>query len=550
MNPRVFGRYVLLDSLAAGGMGEVFSAIAPSELGWNRFYAVKKILPALGMEREFRDRFQDEARLVGAMSHPGIVAVHEMGRVGRDWFMAMELVEGRDAGKLLSRCWRSGRKVPIPVALDIVRQLLLALDYAHRQTDASGVELGLVHRDISPANVLLSWDGTVKLADFGLALSRLKLVRTQPHVVLGKPGYIAPERLTGGETDRRADIFCAGVLLFELLTTERFTAGRVPSKVLPEIHRRLRVPPSKLRAGVPREVDTLLARALAIEPRERYQSAREFCRDLQCALVKLDPGYGPWAIEEFLSELFHPTQERRRLRALAKEGFEVAKNAHAETERSIEAPPLRRAGSSAGSGSGSGSASRRSSERKSGRVLRHRVVRIAGRGGEPAVFKPGKGGGLQVSDSKRFGMEAEAHTVIARVGHGSEPLFEPRTEPFELEVAERERDSNRTKPPRSRVGAPARVAREEVHEVADAQVVAIEEVRASVQRTRRRQRELMDVSRSVRARDNQVVVGSIDDGRPVATAKTAPSAPRARREREVRESGFRRPLPRLPRPPK
>jgi serine/threonine protein kinase len=321
MGPTCFGRYILLERIASGGMGEVFIAVPRTLWGFDKFFAVKKILPALSQEPEFLSRFRDEARLVIPMNHPNVVQVYEVGRVEESYFIAMELVEGCNVGQLLSRCWqyRHRQALPIPAALLIIRELLAGLEYCHRRTDSQGGNLGLVHRDVSPSNVLVSYDGAVKLADFGLALSSIKVVHTKPNHVLGHLGYIAPEGLDGHRLDARADIFSAGVLLFELLTCQRFAPGSDPIAVRQQLLTRGQVRPSALRPEIPAEVDNVAMRAVAANPQDRYPTAQMFHDEVQRALVHLDAVYGARQLSHnVMHTLFDPQRKRQQLMALAR----------------------------------------------------------------------------------------------------------------------------------------------------------------------------------------------------------------------------------------
>ncbi len=317
--PRRFGRYYLLERIATGGMGEIYAAVSRAPQGFGKLAALKTILPhSRGRRPDFAGRFRDEGRLVISMNHPNVVAVYEVGRVERDeYYLTMELVEGQDLGKLLTHCWRRQIALPVPAALYLVLQVLEALTYCHRHTDEHGAHLGLIHRDISPANVLVSYDGHVKLADFGLAKSHRKLIHTQPQVVLGKPGYIAPERLLGTPVDHSADLFAAGVLLFELLTCERFAPSRDPKDYLTEVVRRATDRPSMHRADVPPEVDELVRRATAFKPDQRYADADSFADAVQRALVASNPCYNSRQLSRtVMHELFDPAQDKRHLQSL------------------------------------------------------------------------------------------------------------------------------------------------------------------------------------------------------------------------------------------
>jgi len=313
--PRCFGRYVLIERIAAGGMGEVYIAVPRSLWGIEKFFAIKKVLPTLSCDPEFLTRFRDEARLVIPMNHPNVVQVFEVGRVDEEYFIAMELVEGRNLGQLMTRSRQ--RPLPIAAALYIVRELLAGLEYCHRRTDEAGCQLGMVHRDVSPSNVLVSFDGAIKLADFGLALSKHKTFQTKPSLVLGHLGYIAPEALEGKRQDQRSDIFSAGVLLYELLSGERFTTGTDPFLVRQQLRSHARIRPSVYRPGISRAADLACLRALSPNPEDRFQSARSFHDEVQRALVQADPLYGARQLaERVLQDLFEVEAEQRELRAL------------------------------------------------------------------------------------------------------------------------------------------------------------------------------------------------------------------------------------------
>lgn len=298
-------------------MGELYVGMQGELPGFHKLCAVKKLLPELSQQPEFFERFCDEARLVISMAHPNVVSVYEMGSVGPEYFMAMELVHGKDLARVLKRSAHHNNVFDVRAALYVTQQLLSALEYCHRHTDGCGGPLQLVHRDVSPPNVLLSYEGHVKLADFGLALSSVKRVKTNPRVVLGRLGYLSPEQITGGAVDHRADLFSVGVLLFEMLTGERFAAGRSPPHVLELMRERSQLPPSRLRRGVPQVVDLLVRRALAIDPAQRYKSAREFRDVLRRVLARIDPVYSASDFAEaVMQRLFEPERERTKLRRL------------------------------------------------------------------------------------------------------------------------------------------------------------------------------------------------------------------------------------------
>src|SRR3954468_12951109 len=279
--PRKFGKYHLLGPLAQGGMGALYLAVA-GDRGLERLMVIKTVLPHLA-DAEYVARFRDEAKVVIKLSHGNLIPVFDAGLVGGELFLAMDFVEGRDLRAVWNRCAKKQVAFPIDVAVYIVKELCRGLAYAHSFPD-----LNLVHRDISPPNVLVSYTGEVKLTDFGLATSTLKLEKTAPGVIYGKVSYMSPERGRGEPLDGRTDIYSAGVMLWEMLTGRQLfpPGGRDPAGLeseddLLERVRRPQIPaPSQRTSRVPVELDAICAKALAIDPAKRYQHGEELRSDL------------------------------------------------------------------------------------------------------------------------------------------------------------------------------------------------------------------------------------------------------------------------------
>src|SRR6187549_296207 len=227
--PQVFGRYLLLQRLSRGGMGEIFMA-KHGLAGFEKLAVIKKVLPHLSEDSQFISRFVDEAQVAIKLAHVNIAQVFEVGRVGDQYFLALEYVDGRDLRRTLTLLAQEKRRIPVDLALLIGRELANGLAYAHRRTAADGSSLGLVHCDISPPNVLVSFEGETKVIDFGIAKSAIRGTATDPKMGFGKFGYMAPEQLIrGGVVDHRTDIYAAGVVLFELLAGQRlYEAGPEP----------------------------------------------------------------------------------------------------------------------------------------------------------------------------------------------------------------------------------------------------------------------------------------------------------------------------------
>jgi serine/threonine protein kinase len=279
--PLRFGPYLLELKLAVGGMGELFLArrVAPQAPNGGvagRQCVLKRILPDLTQSDEFVARFHDEAAIAVRLRHESIVRVFEVGICEGRHYLALEHVDGPDLRRFLSALWRAQRRLPVPVAVYIAYEALGALAYAHALRDATGRALDLVHRDVSPSNVLVSRQGDVKLIDFGLAKTRAAAVSTRPNVLFGKVGYLSPEQARSWPVDLRSDLYSAGAILHELLTGERLVQAASTVDLLEAVANPKVVPPSRLRPELPPELDKVLMKALAPEPNDRFGSAEEF----------------------------------------------------------------------------------------------------------------------------------------------------------------------------------------------------------------------------------------------------------------------------------
>lgn len=309
--PRRFGHYTLLAPLARGGMGEVFLAKTGGVAGLEKRCVVKTLRPHLTDDREYVARFVDEARIVVQLGHHNICQVFDVGTVGERYYLAMEYIAGRDVKTLQGRV--DGGTLDRGIAIFIMGEVLEALDYAHRHVDAAtGQPLLLVHRDISPQNVMLSFEGEVKLIDFGLAASTMKLEQTQPNVVMGKLAYMAPEQVRGDKVDGRVDLFAVAVCLYELLVGERFYEGRSPYEIW-GIAAQGGFRPRKW-DELPPVLRAVLDRALAAEPSARFATALEMRSALEAYRFENGLRGDSPALREQMQQLFVPEiEENRRL---------------------------------------------------------------------------------------------------------------------------------------------------------------------------------------------------------------------------------------------
>jgi serine/threonine protein kinase len=304
--PQVFGRYLLVQRLSRGGMGEIFLA-KHGLAGFEKLAVIKKVLPNLAADEQFISRFVDEAQVAIKLQHVNVAQVFEVGRVGNEYFLALEYIDGRDLRRILSVLGHRRWRMPVDLALFVARELANGLAYAHRRTAADGSSLNLVHCDISPPNVLVSFEGETKVIDFGIAKSAMRATATDPRLGFGKFGYMAPEQLIrGGVVDYRTDIYAAGVVLFELLTATRlYEAGPQPD------YRSLARKVARGEFPLPSHVDRQLAPydelvVTALRPRleDRYQSAAELRDAIQQCLVAVNPTISTDQLGAYMRDLF------------------------------------------------------------------------------------------------------------------------------------------------------------------------------------------------------------------------------------------------------
>lgn len=274
-------KYKILHKLDAGGMAEVFVAQSESMKGFKKRVAIKRILPHLSKNQKFVQMFLDEAKLSLQLEHANIVNVFDIGKADAAFFIVMEYVEGTNLKKIIESYRRAGKVVPIEQSIYVLREVCEGLAYAHDSSDLTTNEpLGIVHRDVSPPNILLSKRGEVKLVDFGLAKATSQLEETDPGVVKGKFSYLSPEAASGLSVDMRADVFSVGILLYEMLTGQRLFYGENDYHTV-ELVRKADVPPiSSINPQVPPEMEEVITRALAKNPDDRYQHASDFSEDL------------------------------------------------------------------------------------------------------------------------------------------------------------------------------------------------------------------------------------------------------------------------------
>jgi len=316
-NPLPFGKFLLLDRLNVGGMAEVFLAKVFGRDGEGRVVALKRILPSLLVDPEFVGMFIDEARIAVQLDHRNLVQIFELGRQGDNYYIAMEYVSGCDLRTAIDRSKKRKQMLTIGHAIHVVCEVAAGLDHAHRARDREGRSLEIVHRDVSPQNIVLSRDGGIRLIDFGIAKAATRQQATQAGILKGKFGYMSPEQARGRPIDRRSDIFATGIIFYELLTGVRLFGGEADFAVLEKV-RKAEIPsPRRANPAIPEEIERIVLKALAPEPERRYAWASEMIGDLRSVAGFDDPRRSAESLASWLRSVLAEElrREEERLRA-------------------------------------------------------------------------------------------------------------------------------------------------------------------------------------------------------------------------------------------
>ena len=328
--PEIFGKYYLVDRIAVGGMAEIFKAKTFAQAGFEKLLVIKRILTRHTVKEEFVTMFIDEAKITAKLQHPNIVHTYDFGILQGNAYIAMECIEGKDTKQLLSKLSRRRKHLPEEFGVFIAHQMLTGLEYAHEKIDSEGVPVKVIHRDVSPANILVSYEGEVKVADFGIAKARSQAVDTKDGVLKGKFEYMSPLQAQGKQVDHRTDIFSTGIVLWEMLTGRRLFKTDSDVATLEKIKAGNYPPPSALNPRICDELDAIVSRALTVKEEDRYQSAREFADALEGYLYPSTPSSIQRSLKSFMGRVFSTeiSSEREALTA----GSIVAAELHAQPE--------------------------------------------------------------------------------------------------------------------------------------------------------------------------------------------------------------------------
>ncbi|RZO49417.1 MAG: serine/threonine protein kinase [Sandaracinaceae bacterium] len=305
-----FGPYELKWEIGAGGMATVHAASLPGPGGFEKIVCIKRIRPEMTETEGFVDSFVNEAKLAAVITHPNVVQVSDLGVASGTYYIAMEYVAGVDVLTLLQAAGERGVLLPVVAATYVARELCEGLDAAHRQGDMSGRPLGIVHRDVSPQNVLVSYEGQVKITDFGVAKSKMKVMTTMPGLIKGKANYMSPEQARGEPVDARTDIFAAGILLHEMLSGEPFYKVSDPARLIARARKEQPVPPlSKFRQDVPPPLEAVVQQALQHDPVDRFPTAAEMSYALTEVLNEGGGTYGATDLSTLVEWLLDDAEE-------------------------------------------------------------------------------------------------------------------------------------------------------------------------------------------------------------------------------------------------
>lgn len=311
--PESFGKYILLEKLATGGMAEVYLAKLPGAENVSKYFAIKRILPQFSGNLEFIEMFKEEAKIAVNLSHSNVVPIYEFGEEKGQFYIVMEFVGGRNLRQILNKLTKVGKRLAVEQILFVIGEVAKGLEHAHKSIDATtGRRLNITHRDMSPQNVMISFDGEVKIVDFGIAKAESKIENTRAGTLKGKFGYMSPEQADGQEVDFRTDIFSLGIVLWELIAGERLFVANNEINTLRKIRDCVVPSLNKIDPSIPPELERIVNKALARDRNLRYQSCSEMQKDISKFMNRQYPDFASQDFSQFIRSVF--TDELKELR--------------------------------------------------------------------------------------------------------------------------------------------------------------------------------------------------------------------------------------------
>jgi serine/threonine protein kinase len=303
--PRKFGKYLIVDKIAAGGLAELFTSRVSSAQGFEKLIAIKTILPHLAQENELISCFIDEAKLAALLNHQNIVQIYDFGEIDGTFYIAMQYLFGKDLRRVLDRSKEKNLQIDLGYSLYITSLICSGLDYAHNLRDLQGTQLKLIHRDITPQNIIITYDGDVKIIDFGIAKAAARSTLTQIGTIKGKVAHMSPEQASGQAIDHRSDIFSTGIILYELITGQKMFTGDT-MEILAKVRDCKYELAESIKPDFPKKVYSIIHRALAKDPDKRYQSCGEMQKDLEDCIHELTI----WPTSRGLSKIMNTIYEK------------------------------------------------------------------------------------------------------------------------------------------------------------------------------------------------------------------------------------------------
>ncbi len=334
----IFGEYKIMKKIASGGMAEVFLAKRVGMKGFEKLLAIKRILPQFAENEEFIAMFIDEAKLAGKLNHRNIVQIYDFGNQQDSYYIAMEYIFGKDLRSIMKKSKERGERLPLAQCAYIITEAAKGLEYAHTLKDLSGKSLQIIHRDISPQNILISYEGEVTLADFGIAKAASKSTETRAGVLKGKLLYMSPEQAWGKPIDRRSDLYSLGVVLYEMVTHRKIFDADSEFSMLEKVRNADVEFPSNVFANLPQDFLQIIRKALEKNPENRYQSAHELRVDLENYLLTTQERLSEKIVADYLKKLFQEEIEEERKILTESTEILLAKPAPGEP---VVRPPIR-----------------------------------------------------------------------------------------------------------------------------------------------------------------------------------------------------------------
>jgi serine/threonine protein kinase len=305
------GQYQLIEKIAQGGMAQVYKAKTTDATGTERLVVIKRILPHISADPEYVEMLVDEAKIAVHFTHGNIAQVYDLGRVKDDYFIVMEYVDGKTFSQISKKLAERRQKFPLDILLYSFVEICHGLSYVHRKKGADGKSLGVVHRDISPQNIILSYGGRLKIIDFGVAKAQVKEGKTESGVLKGKFAYMSPEQSRGDNIDYRSDIFSIGTLLWEMATGDRLFKRKSNPETIAAVQKAKFDLASAHRPNLPSDLDKIIKKALQRHPKNRYQDAADMAADLEKLLIAQNPEFKPAKAAEFVYKLFGPEDDEK-----------------------------------------------------------------------------------------------------------------------------------------------------------------------------------------------------------------------------------------------